>query len=153
MAHHAKLDQQNRVTEVRTDRLIETLKLNREKHIKEYQAAVAGYQEMAMKRLEEEHEKAKVSILRSYEKAQKKISAFDPEDPSKTPSRMVMVEQVSVDMPVPQNFSEAYDLAIEMADWENNETMKISTAEFQCFIRDNWDWKMEFETVSKLYNK
>lgn len=35
--------------------------------------------------------------------------------------------------------------------WDVNETMKLSAAEFNCFVRDEWDWKPNFEAVSAIY--
>lgn len=141
----------NRSVEVNRKQLIETLKSNRETHVAEYEEAVKGYKEMAMQKLEEAYDEASVNLDKYYEKAQNKINKFDPENPTLTEDYIKLVEGVTVELRVPRNYAKAYDTAIDMAEWDVNETLTLSAKEFQQFVKDNWDWTEEFNVTKALY--
>lgn len=121
-------DQSERVVQVARTKLLEALRANREKHVREYNEAVAGYKALALERLD---------------KAHREVSRQD---------RLVLVEQVCVNLRVPRNFADKYDAAIDMAEWDVRETLELTHAEFQCFVRDVWEWTDEFIGISKLYS-
>lgn len=151
MAGAALRDQKQRQVEVNRVKLIETLLLNREKHVKEYNEAVVGYRTMALEKLQSEYEKAKVAIERNLEKAKVSIQEFDPADSEKHSDYLSLVEAVTVRLPVPRNFSKEYDAAIDMAGWDVRDTLELTHAEFQCFVRDVWEWSNDFSSLTKSY--
>lgn len=152
MGVYAVRDQEKREVEVNRMKLIETLEKNKEQHVKDYKEALAGYKEKATEKLSEEYLKAKVSLEKNLEQARKKIQDFDPEDPEST-GYLQLINGVKVEMRVPYNYEDEYDAAIDLAKWDVNETIKLSFFEFQCFVRDKWDWKDDFTAVSSMYVK
>lgn len=153
MAGAALRDQKDRQVEVNREKLVAILRDNKQKHIKEYDEAVLGYREMALEKLQSEYEKAKVSIERNLEKSKVLIQEFDPSASKKHSDWLTLVEAVNVQLPVPRNFSKEYDAAIDMASWDVRETLELTHAEFQCFVRDVWDWSNDFFEVSKRYTE
>lgn len=151
MAQSAQLEIQNRKVTVNRHNLIEKLKENRLKHIKEYQEAAAAYKAAARELLDNEYEKIKIKIAESYGNIHSGINNFDANNPSATPDHWTITNSASVTLKVPRNFVDLYDSAIAIAQWDVCDTMELSYAEFQCFVRDEWDWKPEFEAVSAIY--
>jgi len=141
-------DESERTTMVKTAELLETLKKNREEHVKEYEEAVAGYLEEARKRLEGEFEKAKGELQKAYQRTQRELETFDP---TKAQDTIVFCKGISFTLTAPRNFVDAYDQAIQMMEWETREEVELNTTEFRCFIMNKWDWMQEFKAVSEMY--
>lgn len=139
-----------REIEVNRVKLIQTLVTNKEKHIAEYQEAIKGYKEAAKTQLDLEIEKAKKKLENNYNQVIQKIEKFDPNDEDNT-DYIQLVPNITIELPIPRLYSEEYDMAIEMAQWEVNDTMKLTYAEFNCFVRDNWDWRSDFVKISNAY--
>lgn len=151
MANIAMRDMQNRVVEVNREKLVLILKENREAHIANYKEAVAGYKEVAKKELEKAHEKAKKELESNVQRCGEKIEAFDPSDRNVT-DYLSLVSAVNVHLIAPRNYSKEYDAAIDMAQWDVRETLELTTAEFQCFVRDVWEWSEDFRNSTAVYN-
>lgn len=139
---------QERTVKVDTFKLLTALKENKEKHVKEYEEAVLGYKEVAKARLEAELGKAELKLQRNFQLLNAKIDQFEVEDQNDT---VVLLEHVMFSMKVPQNHEKAYEVAIQMAEWEVGNTVELTQSQFQCFVLDDWDWKNEFEAVTKRY--
>jgi len=152
MANLAKTAQANRITKVERSRLLDTLRENKKKHIQEYEAALAGYSEMAKIKAEDLFKSAEQQLKEARENFNKNIEKFDPND-SKTAEKIsgIIIQGIYLDLPVPKNFSEAYDTAITQMDWETEDIVEITTAEIECFIRDRWDWSLEFTMSNSMY--
>lgn len=112
-----------RTVTVEKERLIETLKNNRENHVDTFEQTLEGYRSKAVELLKEH-----IDRIRDGE-----------------------VEQVRVYLPVPENYEEAYDRAIEMMEWEENSWVELTESEFDQFVRDNWTWKPDFLETSATY--
>lgn len=153
MAHLAKQALQERETEVKREDLLKTLIENREKHVKLYHEALAGYKAAAAQKLREDGEKARHQLEKNLKHVAAEIEEFDPERPSRFGDHVVLIQQVVMTMPVPKCYAAAYDAAIDMARWDVNPTMKLSFAEFNCFVRDQWDWKSDFTETALHYTK
>lgn len=150
MANLAMNDMRDRVVEVNREKLVQILTTNREAHIANYNAAVLGYRDIAKKELEKAHEKAKAELELNVERCNKKIESFDPTDKSVT-DYLTLVSAVNVHLIAPRNYSKEYDAAIDMAKWDVRETLELSSAEFQCFVRDVWEWSDDFVTSNARY--
>jgi hypothetical protein len=139
----------DREVEVPREQLVKALKANRTKHIAEYNAAMAGYKEQAMASLI----KLKASILAQVERnfgvIAKRIEELDPEEP--LGDHVSLVSSTSFSLRMPQSHEKDYDVAIGMAEWEVNPTIKLPQSLFQCFVMDDWDWKNAFATLNKGY--
>lgn len=139
----------DREVTVNRAKLLETLKANREKHIKEYTEAVAGYKEQATARLIYLKGKIVESVNENFVLIQKKIDTFDPEEP--LPDRITLTSVTSFDLQVPRSYERSYDIAIQMAEWEVSETITLKQSQFQCFVLDDWDWQADFKKLSATY--
>lgn len=134
---------------VNREKLLETLKANREKHIKEYNESVAGYKQQASERLLSLKKRILASVDENFVSIQHKIDHFDPEEPLQ--DRVVLTNVTSFDLQVPRSYEKSYDVAIQMAEWEVSETITLKQSQFQCFVLDDWDWKTKFSLLNKTY--
>jgi hypothetical protein len=137
-----------RTVTVSTYTLLIKLKENLKKHKDEYEKAVIGYKEMAAKRLKQELTAASSRLEKNFRMLEKRIDEFDPDEQNNT---VVLLDTVHFKMMVPQDHSKAYEVAIQMAEWEENKTIDLLQSQFQCFVMDDWEWKNEFESVTKRY--
>lgn len=151
MANMAKQAMIQREVEVNRKDMIVALEKNREKHIETYHKALAGYKEAAAKKLKQDGEDARRRLEKNLQQVAADIAEFDPERPNKFGDHFVLIQQVVMTLPVPQNYSSFYDAAIDIARWDVNETLKLSYAEFNCFVRDQWDWTGEFRETTMSY--
>lgn len=153
MAQKALIHQMTRSVQVRRIELIDTLKKNRQKHLDEFNAAVAGYKDVATKKLEEAardiHKRVDEQIL----KAQNRINEFSQETMDEYHDYLTLLEAVTINLTVPKSYIEAYDTAIAMFEFETRSEVDLSGAEFQCFCRDVWDWTPQFLLSNSTYIK
>lgn len=151
MAMQAVEDQKERKIEVNRAKLIEILKSNRDKHGKDYLEAVDGYKEMAINKLQEAHEEAKKTLEKNVVKGLESLNDFDAANPKKGSDYLTLVNAIHVELKVPRNFTDKYDAAIDMAVWDVRETLELTQAEFQCFVRDIWEWSEDFRVTNTMY--
>jgi hypothetical protein len=151
MANAAKMDQVKRTVEVDRHSLIDTLEENRAKHIKDYEESMEGYKTVLLDKINKAFDNAKKELDTTFEKMKSRVSSFTDEDISKQQDHFVLVDYITVEMRVPRSYVKEYDAAIDMAKWDVRKTLELTHAEFTCFVRDQWDWKSDFETISTLY--
>lgn len=151
MANIARQDQKNRIVNVQRTQLLDKLRTNKEKHLAEYAEALAGYKELATEKLKKAYENAKGSLEKNLERGLKKISEFDPEN-DRYSDYLTLIDSEVVELPVPKNYSEEYDAAIDMVFWDTREVLELTHAEFTCFVRDRWDWTSDFIGTTSIYN-
>lgn len=151
MAAQAQAALNSRKVTVNRLRLIETLKQNREDHVRKFHEAIDGYIETAIDSVNKGYDEEMVAAKKRHEKMLKQIAEFDPAHPEKTPSYWRFTESSGVSVPVPANYSEMYKTAIDMMEWDTREEVELTYAEFQCFIQDEWEWKEEFEAIRSTY--
>jgi len=122
-----------REVKVKKQDLLGKVKVNREKHISEYEEAVVGYKAAAIQEIERGMNKLKrqVSELREGE--------------------VVRLAAVSFNLQVPENHARDYDQVIEMLTMSVDEELSIRSDEFACYVMDNWEWKDDFVNVSNVY--
>lgn len=151
MAMTALRDQSERSVQVNREKLIETLTTNREKHLRDYEEAKRGYRDTLLSRIDEAFGDAKKSIETKHRQTRESVEAMSDSDIAKQNDQLTLVSAISIQMRVPRCFAKEYDAAIDMAKWDVRETLELSHAEFQCFVRDVWDWTNDFEAVSACY--
>lgn len=151
MAIQAKQDQQKRTVVINKERLLTQLLANKKKHVQEYEEALAGYKDMASEKLREAYEEAKVSLEKNLAKGLAKLADFTPDD-EEFSSYLTLVESKVVNLPVPKNYEEEYEAAIQMVQWDTRSELELTHAEFNCFIRDKWDWTSDFFSTTAIYN-
>lgn len=148
MAGRALVDQQNRIVQVKREHLLDILKANREKHCREYREAIAGYKVAAVSKLREYLAKGKAELERNVQREIDQISQREVTDRSDS---LILVQQMRVDLPFPRDFTSAYDAAIDMVAWDVRDVLELTHAEFQCFVRDVWDWSDDFRKTASTY--
>ena len=128
--------------------LLNKLRENLARHLEDYNDAVEGYKEEAYTKLQAAKEKAQEKLEKAYSRTVNEIENFDPETASDV---IVFCESIRFDLVAPKEFSDAYEQAIQMLEWEEREEVELSTYEFRCFVMDKWDWQQEFATSNARY--
>lgn len=115
---------------VNKDELIKRLEENLDKHKKEYQEAVEDYTIAALKAMESKAEDLK----------------------SGRPIELDFYDRVAgCDIRPPEDHTKDYEVALDMLQWHNEPTITIAIDKFQCFVRDDWQWKKNFAVMSANY--
>lgn len=151
MAARALHDQEERKVQVNRLSLIETLKANRERHIANHAAALRAYKDVAAKKLSDAHGEAIKSLEKNLARNLAELEDFDPEAAHKRADYLCLVQQINVELKVPRNYSKEYDAAIAIAEWDVRDVLELSHAEFQCFVRDVWEWSDDFRASTMSY--
>jgi len=102
----------NMEVSISKDKLLKTLKENRENHKAMYEEARAGYVEKAKEKIAE-----RMKQLEDGEAVRLHFDVHPPEDKTKH-----------------------YDKAIMMVEWNEQETIQLTGREFQTLIMDEWEW-------------
>ncbi len=147
------LDKEQRTVVVDRIKLIATLENNLTKHVQEHSEAMAGYKDALSSKIDSAFESAKTKLDRLHVEAKAKVAALTDEEITKSRDHFTLIDGVTVEMKVPRSYASEYEAAIDMAKWDTRETLELTSAEFSCFVRDQWDWKVEFMAVSAIYNK
>ena len=116
-------------------KLLETLKVNREKHIKEYRKTIEGWREQALKeigRLGKRLKKVDITNVETLQEDDFPNLWIDSQDR-------------------PQCHVRDYDRAIAMLKMSIDETISISASDFDRYVSDEWEWKKEFQMSNSKY--
>lgn len=105
-------------------RLIEILRENRTKHIDVHERALAGWR----KRVSQE-----IETLRT------KLTSGD------------LNMSVSISLPRPESYTDAYDTVIRMLEDTTDETIRLESAAYRQLVQDQWEWSTGFITTSRAY--
>ena len=97
---------------VSKDKLLVTLKKNRENHKVMYEEARTGYIDKAKERIVETMER-----LKSGE-----------------------ATRLSFGIEPPQDHTRDYDQAISMVEWNEEDIIQLTADEFQTLVMDEWEW-------------
>lgn len=151
MASKALTQQMTRTVKVNRLRLLEVLKANREKHLAVFNEAMAGYKELALKKVEEAFAGLEDRLAKKKVEITARIESFTPETADEFSDWLTILEAVTVSLKKPVSYAGAYDAAVDMFDFEVRDEVELSGAELQCFIRDVWDWSYEFTTTNIAY--
>lgn len=116
---------------VEKDKLLETLRQNRETHVTDFNEAVVGY---------------RVELEKSIND-----TFFKLEELKKTDDDGLLTFSSRLNLVIPETHEEDYDVAIEMLEWSTDEHVDLSQHDFKCFVRDEWSWKEQFAMTSARY--
>ena len=117
------------VTVLRKD-LLTTLEGNLTTHKEVYEEAMSGYADAKVTKLSELHIVTSQATRENTEANRKAVhEAY---------ARYAHLSR-------PQDHSESYELAIEIMKWETEEKIELNINDFQCYVRDKWDWKNSFK--------
>lgn len=132
---------------VNTNDLTEKLKANREKHQAEYEEALSAYKVAFAEEVSKKRKKAHIFVERNCERLLEAIAKNDAEELR----NQKISEDSWVGLERPKNYTEDYDRAIDMLEWEQAEFIDIREDDFRKFVRDEWDWIREFKNINKSY--
>ena len=113
---------------VKVATLLETLKMNRQKHALDYEEACKVFKDQAVK------------LLR------KRASAIVSGKLKKTSK---MVQQIP--LPVPESYLDAYDHVIGFLAYGEEDEIEITGEQFDAWVNDNWDWSRSFVSNTRSY--
>lgn len=54
--------------------------------------------------------------------------------------------------PIPPNYLEEYDRVLAMLEMSSEETITLDSTEFDCYVRDKWQWKNAFLRATTAYS-
>jgi len=116
-----------RTYKVKINELVETLKKNRDEHVSVVEEAQANFRKMAIEKLD--------SMLK------------DAKDGKGI--------RTSLGLTVPTIHTDAFDNAIglmEMTMRAGETIIEIDAGEYERFMRNNWEWKQDFNTSNRAYS-
>ena len=105
--------------------LTDILKINRKKHVAEFKEA------------EDSYRKAAVDWFKTQLAEAKGKRHFDIYFDDETP---------------PVSHVDAYDQILEELEMEVNPEVKLTSSEFNTYVRDNWGWQSDFKKSAVYYN-
>lgn len=108
---------------IKRDLLLERVQANRKKHRDLFLAAQEGFKKEVIRRLEESLKDAQ---------AGKRFNAF-------------------WQLPEPIDQTADYDRVIEMLIMSIEDTVTLSSQEFDCYVMDNWTWKQNVTVRNMSY--
>lgn len=126
-----------KTVEVSRTELLAKLQDNLTSHKALYEDALRGYHD------------AKVANLKKLNVATNKAVADNSEENRKAVHEAY--HEFST-LERPQDHSDSYLLAIDMMTWEKKDKVELSISDFQCYVRDNWNWKASFHNSVSNYS-
>ena len=113
--------------------LLEKVRENREKHIKDYHDACEGYKAQAIQRIDEVMGDIKSRIERLRQ------------------GQVIELVAVSFGLNVPRSHEKDYDQVIAMLQMSVDDTLTVRSDEFACYVMDDWEWKAEWTHSNSMY--
>lgn len=146
MANMAMGDMQKRKIKVNRMALLTTLKTNRDQHEQDYQQAMKAYrQELAQ------------YIRKTFAELKKNLNQMEEEKVHLAMTTdgirdaRYFLEGEYYDKLPPESHTAEYDTAIAMIEWDTSNELELSYAEFNCLVRDDWEWKPAFSSSVSEY--
>ena len=122
---------------VKTAQLKETLRSNLEKHRREYNEAREGW--IA------ERKEAMATLSAA-------TAACAKESTKKTREEVRDTFHAWNNLAAPRDHSGDYEQAIALMEWETRDEIDLSINDFECYVRDNWNWQREFKMSHANYS-
>lgn len=104
--------------------LLKVLIANRDQHVKEFNEAIAGYQQ------------AMLDVLAKAVKDVKKG----------------LITELNIRLPKPSSHEEDYSQVIEMLEVSVDEVINLSSDAFQAYYKDKWGWSAGFKALASTYS-
>lgn len=113
------------------------LATNLEKHKKEYVEARMGYEDAQRQALAKLSKRA--AFAATSGSAEGRNSVKEAWDKYRK-------------LDVPQNHTDVYEQAIMLMEWEKRDEVELSINDFECYVRDNFEWSRNFRSMHKAYS-
>lgn len=93
----------------------------------------------------EQYEEARVAYF-------KRLSAFLSELYGDAEEHVLRPDNYRINLTPPVNACKMYDQYIEMLSLAQEDTMVITTQEYQCFFADEWSWAQSAKAINSTYS-
>lgn len=103
--------------------LMKTLRTNQQEHEAQYAAAIVKYREKLIEELDKK-------LARAKEGKPVKHQFY---------------------LPIPENFTDDFETAIQMLEWAQGDTVDLSYRDFQRFVQNKWEWNDRFASNTTAY--
>jgi len=113
--------------------VLDKLEKNMVQHVAEYEEACKNYRDEALAAVEVGMQRLMDQITGLKEGEVMELAA------------------VYFSLPVPVSYERVYDQAIKMLQMTTQKEIRLSSAEFACYILDEWDWRDEYLTSTLSY--
>ena len=114
---------------INKNKLLDALHANRRKHEEDYKIALMNFRIEAINMLVDRK-------MELEEDGWKNIKPLD---------------FLSFKLPVPENYTHIYTEVIDMLKMCEDTTIEVSWFQFQCWVKDEWEWKDSFKTSNSRY--
>ena len=114
---------------VAKEKILETLRSNKEKHISEFEEATKEYRKAVAETAQKIAERAKNEDIPFDRLGIEKLHALN----------------------VPFCMTKQYDNAIVLLETCEDQTLEITGAQFRQLMLDEWDWKLRFSEINSAY--
>lgn len=118
------LNLRNKSVNVNRVSLLETLKANREIHIKDFIAAETGYQQAMLDKLMETVKKVKKGEIK----------------------------ELNISLSRPRSYEKEYTETIEMLEMSVDENINLDVESFRAYFKDEWPWSNGFKSLVASYS-
>lgn len=108
---------------VSKQRLLETLRTNREEHRELFLKAQDVFRQRVIEVLDER--------LR-HARAGRKVELF-------------------IHLPEPEDYTERFDQAIAMVEWAEGNSIELTEKDFQRYVLNRWEWAQSFAAATRSY--
>jgi hypothetical protein len=149
--------------EVEKQRLLDTVKTNRTKHIEEYKTACDKFEQAKLAyalefeaQLEENIKKAKKVLEQKLKKVSKAVADAEKEHGKKdgiidladvnAGVSLILQPKVQLTVKQPVSHEKEYDKVIKNLELSTAEFVVLNTTDFNQYILDEWSWKQEFSS-------
>ena len=109
---------------IEKEKLLVSLRTNRETHRAIFLEAQAGYREVVIERLD--------ALLADAREGRRITSSFSIEEP--------------------MDQTRDYDRAIKMLEMSFDDVIELSEQDFRCYVMDDWSWKDDFLFSNSAYS-
>lgn len=112
-----------RSVKIDREELLDILQKNREQHVKDYNEALVGYREDAIKELN-----ANLAEAMAGKEIKHHISVIRP-----------------------TSYEDSYNTVIRMLELSIDSSIELTMQEFQQYVEDKWSWKDAFTSTTAFY--
>lgn len=57
-----------------------------------------------------------------------------------------------INLPEPEDHTDAFDTAIEMLEWEQSDTVELNMRDFTRYVQNRWEWRASFAANTEAYS-
>lgn len=125
------------VVTVEKAKLIQILKVNREKHVQEFKDACTVYKA----RVREEYAAFKTGI----------VEFLHEWDAATDWNKLPKFPEVHSRLPKPVSFAEQYDRALGMLELHTKTEMTLDMATYRKYVEDDWEWSSQAKMSNASY--